>query len=134
MITVTYESGDRLRIAARGHQLITDQPVEDGGADAGPTPTELFVASLAACVAHYAQRFLRRHRLSTDGLTVSCDYTWAENPHRVGEIDVEVSAPGLVDAKRAAFERVIEHCTVHNSITSGPVITMRTVERRTAAA
>ena len=134
MITVTHESGDRLRIGVRGHEVIADQPVDDGGADAGPTPTELFVASLAACIAHYAQRFLRRHGLSTDGLRVSCDYSWAENPHRVGSIDLVVTAPGLVEAKRAAFSRVIEHCTVHTSITSAPEINVRMSAPRIAAA
>jgi putative redox protein len=134
MVTVTYEDGDRLRIETRGHELVADQPVEDGGADMGPTPTELFVASLAACVAHYAQRFLRRHGLSTDGLRVTTDYTWAENPHRVGAIEVEVAAPGLVDGQRLAFARVIEHCTVHSSITHQPSIRINMLEGRTAAA
>ncbi|HYL56283.1 MAG TPA: OsmC family protein [Gemmatimonadales bacterium] len=134
MITVTYEGGDRLRIQARSHVLVADQPVADGGADEGPTPTELFVASLAACVAHYAQRFLRRHGLSSDGLRVTSNYRWAENPHRVGAIDLEVSAPGLPDGKRQAFARVIERCTVHSSITHEPSIRINLVEGRTAAA
>lgn len=134
MITVAYESGDRLNIGIRGHEVTTDQPVKDGGADTGPTPTELFVASLAACVGHYAQRFLRRHGMSTEGLRVSCDYSWAENPHRVGAIDLVVTAPGLVDAKREAFARVIDHCAVHTSITHAPAISVRMSELRTAAA
>lgn len=134
MITVNYETGDRLRIGVRGHQLIADQPAEDGGADSGPTPTELFVASLAACIAHYAQRFLRRHGLPTEGLSVRCDYSWAANPHRVGAIDLVVTAPGLVDSKREAFSRVIEHCTVHTSIVSPPAINIRMAAQRTAAA
>ncbi len=134
MITVSYEGGDRLRIDVRGHAVVTDQPIEDGGEDAGPTPTELFAASLAACVMHYAQRFLRRHGLTTDGLRVSCDYAWAEGPHRVGSIDLEVDAPGLVEARRQAFIRVIEHCTVHTSITHTPAITIRVAGSRSAAA
>lgn len=134
MIRVDYEGGDRLRIDLRGHVLTADQPMQDGGEDAGPTPTELFIASLAACVAHYAQRFLRRHGLSTDGLRVSAQYTWAENPHRVGSIRLEVDAPGLVDSRRDAFERVIARCPVHNSITHAPEITIQTGTRRTAAA
>lgn len=134
MIQVAYEGGDRLSIDIRGHVLTADQPVQDGGEDAGPTPTELFVASLGACVAHYAQRFLRRHGVSTDGLRVSAQYTWAENPHRVGTIRLELDAPGLPESRRAAFDRVIERCTVHNSITHAPVITIQTVSRRNAAA
>jgi putative redox protein len=122
MIAVTHEGGDRLRIETRGHVLFTDQPVEDGGNDTAPTPTEMFVSSLAACVAFYAERFLRRHRLPTEGLKVVADYQWAENPHRVGEINLDVEAPGLSEVKREAFARVIEHCTVHNSLNHPPAI------------
>ena len=122
MITVTYAGGDRLRIEARGHEVFTDQPVGDGGEDTAPTPTELFVASLAACVAFYAERFLRRNGLPLDGLRVTCDYRWAENPHGVGAIDLGVSAPGLIAAKREAFTRVIEHCTVHNTLEHPPTV------------
>ncbi|MFJ1708407.1 OsmC family protein [Kitasatospora sp. NPDC088346] len=50
-IRIEHLSQDRYEIAARGHRLVVDQPVEAGGQDTGPTPTELFAASLASCVA-----------------------------------------------------------------------------------
>jgi putative redox protein len=129
MIVVSHIGGDRLRIKVRSHEVFTDQPVAEGGDDLAPTPTELFVSSLGACVAFYAERFLRRHGMSTQGLEVACDYRWAENPHRVGEIDVSVSAPGLSPARREAFVRVIEHCTVHNSLEVPPGVSLRVAER-----
>ena len=122
MIAVTHSGRDRLRIETRGHVLFTDQPVEDGGEDTAITPTEMFVSSLAACVAFYAERFLRRHELPTEGLKVTADYRWAENPHRVGEIVLDVKAPGLTEVKREAFERVIDRCTVHNTLRASPVV------------
>ena len=121
-VVVTYAGGDALQIMARGHELLSDQPVEDGGADTAPTPTEIFIAGLGACVAFYAERFLRRNALSTDGMKVECTYLWAESPHRVGEIELLVEAPGLTDAKRAAFSRVIEHCTIHNTLLQPPAV------------
>lgn len=121
-VAVTYAGGDVLRIAARGHELLSDQPVEDGGEDTAPTPTEIFIASLGACVAFYAERFLRRNELSTDGMKVECTYLWAESPHRVGEIELHVEAPGLTEARRAAFSRVIEHCTIHNTLLHPPAV------------
>jgi putative redox protein len=134
MITVEYEDGDRLRVEIRGHELNTDQPHQDGGGDTAPTPTELFLGGLAACVAFYAERFLRRHGLPAAGLQVSCAYTWAENPHRVGEIQLTVDAPGLTPQKRAAFERVVEHCTVHNTLQHPPAIALRISGVHTAVA
>lgn len=133
MVTVTQEDGDRLRVSIRDHEVFTDQPQVDGGGDTAPTPTELFLAGLAACVGFYAERFLRRNQLSTAGLKVSCSYAWAENPQRVGEIKLAVDAPSLPDARRAAFERVIEHCTVHNTLKHPPAVTLHVSEAQTAA-
>jgi putative redox protein len=124
-IRVEHQGRDRLLIRTRGHELRSDQPVEDGGDDSAPTPTELFVASLAACVAFYAQRFLRRHEMSTEGLVVTCGYTWAANPTRIGAIDLSVEAPTLPAELRPAFSRVIDHCTVHNTLRQPPEVRMR---------
>ncbi len=133
-IVVTHEGGDRLRIAPRGHELWSDQPVADGGGDSALTPTEIFVAGIAACVAYYAERFLRRHDMSTDGLRVTARYGWAENPHRVGEIDLEVEAPRLAPARQEAFERVIERCTLHSTLRQPPAVRIRLRRADTAAA
>src|SRR6266508_4543566 len=66
-LAATHLHGDAYEIQIRGHRLTVDQPVEAGGANLGPTPTELFAASLAACVGFYAGRFLRRHGLAVEG-------------------------------------------------------------------
>jgi len=63
--------------------VVTDQPHDAGGDDVGPTPTELFVTSLASCVGFYAERFLRRHRLPVEGLRVECEFEMGERPSRV---------------------------------------------------
>jgi putative redox protein len=119
-VVVTHAGRDRLRVQVRNHVLFTDQPLEDGGEDTGPTPTELFIAGLGSCVAFYAERFMVRHGLTTDGLRVSCRYRWAESPHRVGEIDLEVEAPSVGEDRRAAFARVVDHCTIHTTLVRPP--------------
>ena len=120
-VTVQHEDGDRFQVVVRGHRLVIDQPEADGGTDAGPTPTELFVAGLASCVGFYAERFLRRHGLPVEDLRVECSYEFAvDRPARVGSVSLAVHAPGLSPSKREAFLAVVEHCTVHNSIRSAP--------------
>jgi len=118
-IVVRHLGRDRLQVKVGGFELISDQPVEDGGEDTGPTPTELFVAGLAGCIAFYAERFLRRHD-AVQGLRVTCSYRWAEHPHRVGEIELDVEAPGLRPSLREALMRVIDQCTVHNTLRQPP--------------
>jgi putative redox protein len=125
-ITVDHLTGDRFEVAIRGHRLLVDQPVAGGGEDAGPTPTELFVAGLAACVGFYAGRWLRRHDLDADDLWVRCEAVMsADRPARVAAIALHVAGlPELPARRREALLAVVRHCTVHNSIRQAPVITV----------
>jgi uncharacterized OsmC-like protein len=133
-IVVRYLDGDRLTAAVRGHEVVVDQPIEDGGGDEAPTPTELFVSGLATCVGFYAERYLRRHDLDPSGLVVECDYDFStDRPARVDEIRISVTAPGLPDARREPFARVIERCTVHNSLVQPPSVTFDLVRSANAA-
>ena len=133
-IVVRYLDGDRLTAAVRGHEVTVDQPVEDGGHDLAPTPTELFVTGLATCVGFYAERYLRRHDLDPRGLVVACDYdVSADRPARVSEIRISVTAPGLPDVRREPFVRVIERCTVHTSLVRPPTVTIDLVRSVKAA-
>jgi uncharacterized OsmC-like protein len=123
-IRVGHEGGDRYRIRIRGHELLVDQPIDDGGQDTAPTPTELWVAGLASCVAFYGGRFLRRHDLPTEGFAVDCGFTFAaDRPARVGRIELVVHLPaGFPQERRKAFASVVEHCTVHNSMQTPPEV------------
>jgi uncharacterized OsmC-like protein len=133
-IEVLHAKGDEFLVGIREHALVVDQPVDGGGGDAGPTPTELFVAGLASCVAFYAERFLRRHDLALEGLRVTCRYEMSEGrPARVASIEVAVTAPSVPPERRDAFAAVIEHCTVHNTLQRPPEVRIEVAERAAAA-
>ena len=126
-ISVLHETGDRFRIAIRGHELVVDQPASGDG---GPTPTELFVASLVSCAAFYARRFLARHGVADGDLTVSADFAWADDHSRVTAVAITVDARhGIAEDLRPALERVVEHCTVHESIAKHLAVTWEFVAR-----
>ena len=122
---VSWAGGVRQRITVRGHELLVDQPRCDGGDDSGPTPVELFVASLASCVAHYARRGLGP---SGPGAEVHCGWTMSDGPPwRISTIDVDVRLPDETSpTRRAAVERAIAHCTVHNTLAELPAIRIHT--------
>jgi putative redox protein len=124
-VQVHYKEGDLFEIGIRDHLVYVDQPTEAGGSDAGPTPTELFVASLASCVAHYVNRFLIRHDLPTEGLSVGATFTMADRPARVGEIKMSIDLPeGVPDERRRALLAVASHCTVHNTLDDPPEVSI----------
>lgn len=119
---VRFVSGEAYDVDVRGHTVRVDQPADAGGSDEGPTPTELFVASLATCVAFYAGRYLSRHGYDRDGLGVSVEFAMAtDRPARVAAIRLAVRVPDSVPPERwAALQAVVSHCTVHNSLHQPP--------------
>lgn len=121
-VAVTHVHGDSYSIVTRGHAVLVDQPAEGGGTDAAATPTELFVASLASCVAFYAGRFLLRHGLDLQGLAVAAEFTMAsDRPARVGTVRLRLTVPGGVPPeRREALVAVASHCTVHNTLRHQP--------------
>jgi putative redox protein len=135
-IEVRYVRGDRFLIEVRDHHIVVDQPRESGGDDVGPTPTELFVAGLAACVGFYAERFLLRHRLPAEGLKVDCDFDLStDRPARVEAIDLKLTLPeGFPRERREALLAVVEHCTVHNSLRVPPEVRVSMTEPEVVAA
>ena len=123
---VRFMAGEAYEVRVRGHRVVVDQPAGAGGQDAAPTPTELFVASLATCVAFYAGRFLTRHGYSRDGLAVAAGYEMAsDRPARVSNVRLTVRVPaGLPPGRWAALRAVASHCTVHNSLASPPSVSI----------
>lgn len=125
-VEVVPVAGDAYGIRVRGHELTVDQPLTDGGMDTGPTPVELFVASVASCVAHYAGRFLDRHGVDRDGLRVRAEFRMADDrPARVVSLSLTVLAPELPPERLAALRAVVSHCTVKNSLATPPDIELR---------
>jgi len=125
-VNVDHIDGDVYEIHVRGHRLTVDQPVDAGGTDKAPTPTELFAASLAACVAFYAGRYLDRHGDDRTGLRVHADFDMAtDRPARVASIRVTIRPPvGFPTERIPALTAVAGHCTVHNTLVHPPEVTV----------
>ncbi len=129
-LDVQFAGGDSYEVSVRGHRVLIDQPAEAGGQDAAPTPTELFVASLAGCVAFYAGRYLTRHGYDRNGLAVQASFEMAsDRPARVSGIQVTVQPPSSLPAnRRPALLAVVSHCTVHNTLRQTPSVAIGLTE------
>lgn len=122
-LSVSHHGGTRYDIVSGSHRIVTDQPVEDGGQDAGVSPVELFVGSVASCVAYFVGRFCMRHGISQEGLLVEADWDMVENPHRVGYIGLSIHlSQSLTPEVEHRLLKVAHGCTVHHSLTIAPVI------------
>ena len=92
-VTVTHVDGDSYAIVTRGHTVLVDQPAEAGGADTAATPTELFVGSLASCVAFYAGRFLQRHGLDRTDCPSPLTSRWPPTGLPGGRVQLRITVP-----------------------------------------
>lgn len=126
IVKASYDGGDRVDITVRGHRIRTDQPFDGGGSDTGPTPTELLVGSLVSCMGFYAQRFLRRNGVDPADLRLSARFTTTnQRPHRVTDIEIAVHIPPRTPERLVApLQRVMDSCTVHNTLRTEPSITV----------
>ena len=127
-LEVQYKGGARFDVTSGKHTLVTDQPVEDGGGDAGMSPVELFVGSLASCVAYFVGRYCARHQIPCEGFTVGAEWSNAEQPHRVGAVELRVNLPAtLTPEQREKLLKVAHGCTVHQSLTVPPKVEINLV-------
>jgi uncharacterized OsmC-like protein len=87
----------------------------------GVNPVDTLLASLCACVAHYARDFLRDRNIPADALTVSASATATPDGGRLAEIDarIEVKGATLDDRQRQDLLRAAERCKVHNTLKAG---------------
>lgn len=124
-MTIAFRGGTKFEISTERHSVIADQPVEDGGTDAGMSPVELFVGALAGCVGYFVSRYCARRGISCEGFTIHAEWSIAERPHRVGAVDLQIVLPVVLDA--AVQERLLKiahGCTLQQTLALPPQVTI----------
>ena len=111
-------------VQARGHDLLCDQPKEDGGDDLGVEPLEFLDAALGTCIGVYLSRNLALHDIPADGLCIEVSREIVkEHPRRVGSFKVDIRLPATVDERRRkALLRAASACSVHHTFEHPPKI------------
>lgn len=99
---------------ARFHRVACDKPFDDGGNDTGMTPEELMLCALGSSAMQRAVAYLRSRGMSLDGveLRVSAEPSGSG----LGEITIDVEAPGLTQRKRESVLRSIDASPVYQTL------------------
>lgn len=122
-------AGFTQEITIGSHRLFSDEPKEDGGQNAGPSPYELLAASLGACTSMtlgmYARRkqwplasVIVRLRHSKTHATdcVNCD----KDQVMLDRIDRDIELTGdLTGEQRSKLLEIADKCPVHRTLTKG---------------
>jgi uncharacterized OsmC-like protein len=114
----TYYKGDMLFESKIGnHSISIDVPASMGGTDRGPTPPQIFVASLGSCIGAFVANYCNNAGIDITDMTVDVTFEKLEDPTRLANVKVDVNLPhGDIAHREKALLRVAGHCPVHETI------------------
>ena len=104
----------------RGFDIVIDEPPEAGGEDHGPMPTELFLASLAACFAASVAHAARKLNIALPDLTVEADGSYTGL--RFSELRLSVRSTLPRSELEPLIERARSYCYVSNTLRTTPQV------------
>lgn len=105
--------------------LIFDQPrTVPGGADRGPSPLDVMVASVGACAHYFAAAYLYGRGLPTDALSVEVESEKDRHPTpRIARLTMTIHVPpGLSPHQLAGIERAVKSCPAYGTLTHGATV------------
>lgn len=116
------------------HKLITDEPIDAGGEDAGPDPYTLLLAALGSCISMTTTLYARRKGWALERVTVrmrqrrvhakDCAECNQSAEGFIHHIERGVTFEGqLTDEQKARLTEISHKCPVHKTLTNPIAIT-----------
>ncbi|MEL6814575.1 MAG: OsmC family protein [Cyanobacteria bacterium J06598_3] len=104
-------------IAVRQFQLTADEPIDLGGTDAGPTPTEMVFSGLGACKAITLKMYAQRKGWPLEDVTVAVSATQVDRRYH---IVARLTLSGdLSEQQRERLLAISNKCPVHKLLATG---------------
>ena len=137
-ITVRTEKGYRTAIHIRNHTVIADELIQDGGTDTGPTPMEILLGTVGACVAVTTKAYAQRKSWPLEGVSVELemecikreDYpAYTGDAAFIHEIREHIQFEGpLTEEQRARLMTIAGKCPVHLTLENPVFFAQQLVE------
>jgi putative redox protein len=126
--TVRYIGGLRCEATHEsGYMFQTDAPTDNHGKGEAFSPTDLIGTALASCILTTMAIVAEQHyKFDLGAATARVEKVMAEDkPRRIAELILDLQFALPADhPHRAALERVVDRCPVHNSLHPDMVMTV----------
>lgn len=119
-ITVTRDRTGKMRhvVMVRDHAFPTDELPAVGGEDSGPTPHDLYDASLAACKALTVLWYANRKQIPVQDIEVTVEHDDTDERKGIYRLRATLALSGpLTEAQREELLNVAGKCPVHRLMT-----------------
>ena len=108
---INFPGGRKVNSVYKGFTIKTDQSKEDGGDGTAPTPSDLFFASLGACMGLYAFDFCKKRKIDPDQLKLSVEFQSHEKTHMVEKMLFNIDlGPEFPQKYTSALIRAMKLC------------------------
>ncbi len=118
---ITLLSEERIRLEGGAGPLT----IEADSAEMVYGPFHMLASGLATCTFSVLHSWATHAKLGADDLAVEVGWTFVEDPHRVGRMDISLHWPSLPEARRAAAARAAALCTVSKTLEHPPELAIR---------
>jgi putative redox protein len=120
-IIVDFPGGSRVDAHFKSFTVGTDQPMEQGGQNAAPTPFQVFLASLATCAGFYVLGFCKMRGIPSEGIRLIQRLEQDSATKMVGKVFQEIQLPpGFPEQYMSAVQRAADTCLVKKHLDKPP--------------
>ncbi|MES2412313.1 MAG: OsmC family protein [Pseudomonadota bacterium] len=114
----------------RAHSLIADVSAEEGGADTGPSPHDLYDAALASCKALTVMWYANKKGIPVEDIHTVIERDDSQERTGIYKLSTRLQISGaLTDAQLHELGAVAQKCPVHKLMTSVTTEITTSVER-----
>jgi ribosomal protein S12 methylthiotransferase accessory factor len=108
---IHFPGGRKVYSDYKGFTIKTDQSKEDGGDSTAPTPSDMFFASLGACMGLYALDFCKKRKIDPGQLKLSIELLSHEKTHMVEKMFFNIHlGPEFPQKYTSALIRAMKLC------------------------
>ena len=129
-VTAELRDGTVATLYARQFIWSADEPPAAGGTDSGPTPYEILLGSLAACITITLRLYANHKGIELAGVDVRLEF---DRVHADDCMDCDERADGFIeriqshvtlrgsfdDAQKKRLTQVAQRCPVHKTLANG---------------